>query len=86
MSGKKYSQIARTCAEWYRMNGRSYPWRQSTDLYRVFVAEFLLRKTQVYRVLPVYTALVAQYPSFLDLAQARPEDVCGLTAPLEGYK
>lgn len=75
-------EIGRACASWYRANGRRYPWRESRDPYHILVAEFLLRKTQVYRVLPVYSAFISKYPSLYELARAEPSDVQNLTAPL----
>jgi A/G-specific adenine glycosylase len=39
---------------WYRVNGRSLPWRETTDPYHILVSEMMLQQTQVDRVLPKY--------------------------------
>ena len=76
------AEVAGLCAAWYREKGRHYPWRESGDPYRILVAECLLRKTQVGRVLPVYTDFVSRYPTMADLAEADPAQVRDMVAPL----
>ena len=77
-----FSEIAELCATWYRSRGRHYSWSDSRDPYRILVAEFLLRKTQVYRMLPIYDALMSRYPTILELAKADPMEVRNMVAPL----
>jgi A/G-specific adenine glycosylase len=61
---------------WYARHGRGYlPWRRTRDPYRVLVSEFMLQQTQVERVIPLYEAFVAQFPSFAALAAADAGDV-----------
>jgi A/G-specific adenine glycosylase len=61
---------------WYRKHGRSHlPWRQTRDPYRIVVSEFMLQQTQVDRVLPIYEAFIAAFPSFAALAAADAGDV-----------
>jgi A/G-specific adenine glycosylase len=61
---------------WYEKYGRAHlPWRQTRDPYRIVVSEFMLQQTQVDRVLPIYEAFVAAFPSFVALAQSDAGDV-----------
>jgi A/G-specific adenine glycosylase len=61
---------------WYEKHGRSrLPWRQTRDPYRIVVSEFMLQQTQVDRVLPLYEAFIAAFPSFAALAAADAGDV-----------
>jgi A/G-specific adenine glycosylase len=61
---------------WYEKHGRSrLPWRQTRDPYRIVVSEFMLQQTQVDRVLPLYEAFVAAFPSFAALAASDAGDV-----------
>lgn len=46
------------------------------------LAEFLLRKTQTFRVLPVFLKLIQSYPNFEALAEADPTEVCAIIGPL----
>jgi A/G-specific adenine glycosylase len=61
---------------WYRRHGRRHlPWRATRDPYRIVVSEFMLQQTQVDRVVPLYEAFVAAWPTFAALAAADPGDV-----------
>jgi A/G-specific adenine glycosylase len=51
------------------------PWRTTRDPYRIVVSEFMLQQTQVERVIPLYGAFLARFPSFTSLAAAEPGDV-----------
>ena len=37
--------------EWYERFGRSLPWRETRDAYRILVSELMLQQTQVSRVI-----------------------------------
>ena len=51
------------------------PWRQTTDPYRILVSEIMLQQTQVDRVIPKYTAFIAQFPTPQALASAARSEV-----------
>lgn len=63
---------ARTAAllAWYRRNRRDLPWRQTTDPYRILVAEMMLQQTGVDRVVPHYLRFLERFPTAADLAAA----------------
>ena len=69
---------------WYRVNGRSLPWRETTDPYHILVSEMMLQQTQVDRVLPKYHEWLSKYPSLVALASAAEDDVSTTWRPL-GY-
>jgi len=69
---------------WYRANGRSLPWRETSDPYHILVSEVMLQQTQVDRVLPKYHEWLEKYPSLSALAAAPEEDVSNTWRPL-GY-
>ena len=70
--------------EWYERSGRSLPWRETRDPYRILVSEVMLQQTQVSRVLPKYLEFVERFPTFEALAAASRAEVIRLWAPL-GY-
>ncbi len=70
--------------EFYRRCGRSFPWRETTDPYRILVSELMLQQTQTERVVPKYRAFVERYPGFAYLASAPLRDVLALWQGL-GY-
>ncbi len=74
----------RTLLNWYDRNGRTLPWRETSDPYHILVSEIMLQQTQVDRVLPKYYEWLEKYPSFEALAAARDSDVTATWYPL-GY-
>ena len=68
--------FAPTLLAWFARHGRSgLPWRTNRDPYRIVVSEFMLQQTQVDRVVPLFEAFVASWPSFEALAGATQADV-----------
>ncbi len=77
--------IATALLTWFERHGRSaLPWRTDRDPYRIVVSEFMLQQTQVDRVVPIFEAFVAAWPSFDVLAAASQADVVRAWAGL-GY-
>jgi A/G-specific adenine glycosylase len=74
----------RKLLEWYDRNGRTLPWRETTDPYHILVSEIMLQQTQVDRVLPKYHEWLEKYPSLEALARAPEQDVAETWRPL-GY-
>jgi A/G-specific adenine glycosylase len=69
---------------WYDQNGRTLPWRETSDPYHILVSEIMLQQTQVDRVLPKYHEWLEKYPSLEALADAAECDVTETWRPL-GY-
>ena len=69
---------------WYDANGRSLPWRETSNPYHILVSEIMLQQTQVDRVLPKYHEWLEKYPSFESLAGAPEAEVTATWYPL-GY-
>jgi A/G-specific adenine glycosylase len=63
---------------WFAVHGRSLPWRQSRDPYRVWLAEVLLQQTRVEQAVPYFDRLVAEFPTVEALADAPLERVLKL--------
>ena len=74
----------RKLLDWYDRNGRSLPWRDTSDPYHILVSEIMLQQTQVDRVVPKYHEWLEKFPSFEALAAAPEDDVTGAWYPL-GY-
>ncbi len=50
--------------------GREFPWRSTSDPYRVLLSELMLQQTQTERVLPKYTDFIERWPDFTALDAA----------------
>ncbi len=60
---------------WYRRHGRTLPWRNIRDPYRILIAEIMLHQTQVGRVLQIFPKFLRRFPSLHALAVARRSDI-----------
>jgi A/G-specific adenine glycosylase len=61
--------------EWFEINGRSLPWRTTTDPYPVLVSEVMLQQTQVARVIPKFISFMETWPDVVSLASADTDDL-----------
>lgn len=68
--------------KWAKGNLRDFPWRKTTDPYKVCVAEIMLHQTFARKVVPVYEAFVQRYPDVRALSQAQLPDIEKLLYPL----
>jgi len=55
---------------WYNINKRDLPWRQTNDPYKIWVSEVMLQQTQVKTVIPYYERFMEKFPTVYDLAAA----------------
>ena len=70
LSAEAVAAFRETVWRFYKEHGRSLPWRETRDPYRVLVSEFMLQQTQVSRVLPKYLTFVERFPGISALAAA----------------
>jgi A/G-specific adenine glycosylase len=60
---------------WGRMHFRSFPWRNTTDPYRILIAEVMLHRTQASQVVPIYEQFIRKYPDIAKLSSATVEEL-----------
>lgn len=60
---------------WFSQNGRSLPWRESQDPYRIWISEIMLQQTTVKAVIPYYERFLARFPTLQALASATESEV-----------
>jgi len=70
--------------DFYRLNRRTFPWRETTDRYAVLVSEIMLQQTQAERVVGKFAAWMESFPDTGTLASASLRDVLALWSGL-GY-
>lgn len=59
---------------YYERHGRSFPWRETTDPYRILVSEVMLQQTQTSRTVPKYRSFIDRFPDVQTLAAAPLQD------------
>ncbi|KAB1068312.1 A/G-specific adenine glycosylase [Tamlana haliotis] len=70
---------------WYSVNKRDLPWRNTTNPYHIWLSEIILQQTQVNQGLPFYDAFITNFPSVFDLAVAKESEVLKLWQGLGYY-
>ncbi|MFP4523800.1 MAG: Fe-S cluster assembly protein HesB [Candidatus Woesearchaeota archaeon] len=80
----KVKALQQKILDFYKQRGRSLPWRDTTDRYKVLVSEIMLQQTQVDRVTQKYEAWMKRYPTVKALAEAPLSEVLKLWSGL-GY-
>ena len=75
LSPQQRDAFQRKVIEYYHQHGRTLPWRQTIDPYKILVSEIMLQQTQVDRVIPYYSKWISRWPTIANLAQASRKDV-----------
>ena len=70
---------------WYDQNGRTLPWRETSDPYRIWISEIMLQQTTVAAVVPYFERFVHAFPQIEALAAADQESVLKLWEGLGYY-
>ncbi len=79
---RQLTWFRRQLKAWALQHLRDFPWRRTDDPYAIFVAEFLLQKTNASTVAPIYQMFMSRYPTLSVLAAAPVTDVTNLLQPL----
>ena len=72
-------------AEWYQLNKRALPWRDTKNPYRIWLSEIILQQTRVNQGLPYYKKFIQAFPTVFDLARAPEQKVLRLWQGLGYY-
>jgi A/G-specific adenine glycosylase len=71
---------------WYQENKRDLVFRKTREPYHIWISEIMLQQTQVDTVLPYFVRFLKQYPTVLDLANAREEALLKVVEGLGYYR
>lgn len=64
MPSKREIKLFRKCLLlWFKKNKRKYPWRKTSDHFRVLIAEMMLQRTRADQVLNVYNNFFSEFNS-----------------------
>ena len=77
--------FSKNIIQWYHLNKRDLPWRNTNDPYKIWVSEIILQQTRVLQGLPYYERFIATFPSVHDLAKAPIDQVLRLWQGLGYY-
>ena len=82
MDSRYFSKIV---VEWYKINKRALPWRDTKDPYFIWLSEVILQQTRVNQGLPYYKKFIDAFPTVIDLAKAPEQKVLRLWQGLGYY-
>lgn len=71
---------------WYGSNGRTFPWRQTQDPFKVLIAEVILKLTGAWKAQQAYECLVAKYGTPERMANASLPELTEAFRPLGLHK
>ena len=61
--------------EWYEVNHRILPWRETDDPYKIWISEIILQQTRVAQGMEYYYRLITRFPDIQSLADAEEDEV-----------
>ncbi len=61
--------------DWYRLNHRSLPWRETKNPYFIWLSEIIMQQTRIEQGMNYYLKFTNAYPTIQDLADASEQDV-----------
>jgi A/G-specific adenine glycosylase len=61
--------------DWYEINKRDLPWRNTCHPYEIWVSEIILQQTRIEQGLPYYLSFLAHFPTVDSLANANLDEV-----------
>lgn len=76
------SGVSQKLIDWWKINGRRFPWRDTFDPYRIFVAEVLLHRTKAESVAEVFEEFLDRFPDITALANSDFKDIHTVTRKL----
>ena len=79
------SDFALKLEEWYKLNKRELPWRETTNPYYIWLSEIILQQTRVEQGMEYYERFISAFPDVNALAAASEEDVLLLWQGLGYY-
>lgn len=84
MSEQEYeiNSVRKLLINWYKKNGRDFPWRDTSDPYKIMIAEFMLHRTRAEQVVPVYNDFMERFPDVFALSKAKTEEIQKYTETL----
>ncbi|MFW9801922.1 MAG: hypothetical protein ACFFFC_04690 [Candidatus Thorarchaeota archaeon] len=71
LNGERAKLVRTAIIDWYKREGRDFPWRHTRDPFEILIAEMLLRRTTATAVARIYSDFIQRFDSLERLAKAR---------------
>lgn len=80
-----HPDFSKIIINWYLVNKRNLPWRNTKDPYKIWLSEIILQQTQVKQGLPYYLNFVKEFSNVYDLANADEDKIMKMWQGLGYY-
>ena len=77
--------IGHRIIDWYKVNKRDLPWRDTKNPYLIWVSEVILQQTRVIQGLDYYRRFIEAYPDIFSLARADIDEILKIWQGLGYY-
>jgi A/G-specific adenine glycosylase len=77
--------VSKTLAEWYDLNKRTLPWRESGNPYFIWLSEIILQQTRVQQGITYYYKFIKAYPTVYHLAGVTEQEILKMWQGLGYY-
>lgn len=85
MSGTDNSRLGKTLIDWYQINKRDLPWRDTLNPYIIWLSEVILQQTRVVQGYDYFIRFIKRFPTVESLASSSEEEVLKLWQGLGYY-
>lgn len=86
MSNKVNKTFSKNLLNWHKLdNKRTMPWKNEKNAYKIWLSEIILQQTRVEQGLNYYLKFISCYPTVIDLANSKDDDVFKLWEGLGYY-
>lgn len=79
------ADFSKLITDWYKLNYRQLPWRDTQNAYIIWLSEVILQQTRVAQGLPYFERFAKKYPTVKHLAKANQDEVLKLWQGLGYY-
>ena len=74
-AGDRSGWFSTRIMEWYEINKRELPWRETTDPYTIWISEIILQQTRVNQGYDYFLRFTERFPDVTTLAEADEDEV-----------
>ncbi len=67
--------FSKTILNWYAINGRELPWRQTTNPYAIWLSEVIMQQTRIAQGTAYWERFMKRWPNVHELAKATEDEV-----------
>lgn len=77
--------FAKEIIDWYQLNKRELPWRNTSDPYIIWLSEIIMQQTRVEQGMPYFMRFAGKYPTVEHFASASEDEILKLWQGLGYY-